>query len=295
MTPFEAKPPWPGSPSTGRRLAFAQWLTRPDNPLTARVMVNRIWRHHFGTGLVTSLGNFGKMGSPPTHPELLDWLAREFVARGWSVKGMHRLMVTSATYRQTSAVSDAALAADPENRLYSRRPLQRLEAESLRDAMLRVAGCLDETPFGPPDLVSVRADGLITPTGWRRSVYVRQDRKQVATMLDTFDLPQMNPNCIDRRSSNVAPQALHLWNDATIRQVAARFASRVEACAGSDPGREVESVFRIALGRPPEPDERGAALAALSRLASGWNGDGSRALTGVCHAVLNSAAFLYVD
>jgi hypothetical protein len=298
-TAFTAGAPWPGSPSTGRRLAFARWLVRPDHPLTARVMVNRIWRHHFGSGLVPTLGNFGKTGLPPTHPELLDWLACEFVARGWSVKDMHRLMVTSATYRQSSVPSPNALAADPENRLCSRRPLQRMEAEVLRDAMLRVAGCLDETPFGPPDAVSVRDDGLVTPSGWRRSVYVRQDRKQVATVLETFDLPQMNPNCIDRHDSNVATQALHLWNDAKVRTLAERFAARIESGAGSEPARQIDLAYRIALGRLPDHEERQAALDALSRLTADWRGVDPKpqtcALANVCHAILNSAAFLYVD
>src|SRR5205823_4959428 len=127
-TPFEVKPPWPGAKQTGRRLAFTRWLTRPDHPLTARVMVNRLWKHHFGTGIVASLGNFGRAGTPPTHPELLDWLAREFVRRGWSIKAMHRLMVTSATYRQTSLVSRELQASA---RLYSCMPLTRLDAEAL--------------------------------------------------------------------------------------------------------------------------------------------------------------------
>jgi mono/diheme cytochrome c family protein len=300
-TPFVPETPWPGSPSTGRRLAFARWLTQPDHPLTARVMVNRVWMHHFGAGIVPSLGNFGKAGLPPTHPELLDWLAVEFVARGWSLKAMHRLMVTSATYRQSSAVSEPAQQVDPENRLYSRRALARMEAEQVYDAMLRVSGCLDETPFGPPDPVTVRPDGLVTstatPRGWRRSLYVRQDRKQVATVLEVFDLPQMNPNCLERRGSNVATQALHLWNDAMVRTLADRLARRVETSAGVDPARQVDRAFRLALGRPPDDDERDASLDALARLASAWGGEAqaSKPLTTFCHTLLNSAAFLYID
>src|SRR5262249_25882646 len=138
-TPFVVKPPWPGAKPTGRRLAFARWLVRPDHPLTARVMVNRIWKHHFGTGIVRTLGNFGKARSPPSHPELPDWLATEFVRRGWSVKAMHRLMMTSATYRQSSAVTAAHQKHDPENVLFSRMPLVRLDAEALYDSLLAVA------------------------------------------------------------------------------------------------------------------------------------------------------------
>src|SRR5258707_4268609 len=139
-TPFEVTPPWPGAKKTGRRLALARWLTRPDHPLTARVMVHRIWKHHFGVGLVRTLDNFGKMGTPPTHPELLDWLAGELVRRGWSIKAMHRLMVTSATYRQTSAVTSALASQDPDNALYSRMPLVRLSTDQLYDTMLLAAG-----------------------------------------------------------------------------------------------------------------------------------------------------------
>src|SRR5439155_26126458 len=144
-TPFDVKPPWPGAKKTGRRLAFARWLTKPDHPLTARVLVNRIWKQHFGPGLVKTLDNFGKAGARPTHPELLDWLAREFVRQGWSIKALHRLMMTSATYRQSSTVTPSHEQSDPDNVLSSRMPLQRLDAEALYDAMLLVAGRLDDT------------------------------------------------------------------------------------------------------------------------------------------------------
>src|SRR5262249_56750971 len=127
-------PPWPGAKKTGRRLALAQWLVRPDHPLTARVMVNRIWKHHFGRGLVATLQNFGQTGARPTHPELLDWLAQEFVRQGWSVKAMHRLLMTSTVYRQSSARTPVIEKRDPENRLLGRMPLKRMEAEVLYDA-----------------------------------------------------------------------------------------------------------------------------------------------------------------
>jgi hypothetical protein len=190
-TPFAVRPPWPGARKTGRRLALARWLIRPDHPLTARVAVNRLWKHHFGTGIVRTLGNFGKAGSPPTHPELLDWLAREFVRSAWSIKAMHRLMMTSAVYRQSSAVTARQKRLDPDNALYSRMPLVRLDAEALYDTLLLVAGRLDDTRFGPPVAVQGRGDGLVTPTangrGWRRLIYVRQARKQLPTHLETFD------------------------------------------------------------------------------------------------------------
>ena len=255
-TPFEVKPPWPGAKKTGRRLAFARWLTQPNHPLTARVAVNRIWKQHFGTGIVATLGNFGKAGAPPTHPELLDWLAREFVRQGWSIKAMHRLMMTSSTYRQSSVVSRESQMRDPTNALYSRMPLIRLDAESLYDALLVAAGRLNPTPFGPGDTVQVRSDGMVTPVktedGWRRLIYVRQARKQIPTHLENFDFPQMNPNCIARRDSTVAPQALYLLNNGMVEELAAQFARRIRREAGADLARQIERVYLVALSRLPE-------------------------------------------
>jgi hypothetical protein len=314
-TRFEVQPPWPGAKSTGRRLAFARWLTRPDHPLTARVMVNRIWRHHFGTGLVKTLGNFGTTGAPPTHPELLDWLATEFVRQGWSVKTMHRLMMTSAAYRQSSLVTPTHELLDPDNALFSRMPLRRVDAEVLYDSILLAAGRLDETRYGPPDAVETNADGLVTPVAtsaqhWRRSIYVEQRRKQIPTLLESFDLPQMNPNCIDRADSNVAPQALHLLNNATIHKLTEHFAARVQNEAGDDPAKQIERVYLTALSRLPSSDEAELALATLAELTDHWskrlagaadpaetsqNEASLRALSSFCHTILNSAEFLYVD
>jgi mono/diheme cytochrome c family protein len=310
-TPFDVKPPWPGAHKTGRRLALARWLTRPDHPLTARVLVNRLWKHHFGTGIVVTLANFGRAGTPPTHPELLDWLARQLMGHGWSLKAMHRLMMTSATYRQSSAVTATHERLDPTNTLYSRMPLVRLDAEALYDSLLQVAGRLDATSGGPADPVQVRPDGLVTPAGsargWRRLVYVQQTRKSLPTHLETFDYPAMNPNCVERRTSTVAPQALHLMNNGMVLHLAAQFADRVRREAGADPARQVERVYLTALGRCPTGEERRLTLDALSRLTRQWawhraaagrpdpDEAARKALAAVCHAVLNSAAFLYVD
>jgi len=321
-TPFEVKPPWPGAKKTGRRLAFAQWLTQPDHPLTARVMVNRVWYHHFGRGIVKSLGNFGKTGARPTHPELLDWLATEFVARNWSVKDLHRLIMFSSAYRQVSTtkarrshpveshgtrpVSVSKL--DPENILISRMPLRRMEAEVVRDSILAVSGELDVTPFGKPDPVDARSDGLVTSKrgehGWRRSIYVLHRRKEMPTILENFDLPQMIPNCIKRPTSTVSSQALHLMNNTMIRQLADSFAKRVRRDAGADAERQVERVYQIALSRPPTDEEKRLSLSTLKQLRAAWakqlktgnrNEAEHRALTNLCHTIINSAAFLYVD
>jgi hypothetical protein len=310
-TPFRVEAPWPGARQTGRRLALARWLTAPDHPLTARVAANRLWKHHFGAGIVKTLGNFGRAGARPTHPELLDWLAAEFVRQGWSMKALHRLMVTSTAYRQASAVTPELVAIDPEGLLHSRKSAARMEAEVLYDNLLLVAGRLDETRFGPPDPVEARPDGLVTPQGtergWRRMIYVRQERKQLPTILENFDLPQMNPNCLERRESTVALQALYLLNDGLVEKLAAEFAARVRREAGEAPLDQIEQVYRIAFSRRPAAGELSLGTAALKRFAAAWTrhlaaggaptaGEAEiRALSSYCHAIMNAAEFLYVD
>ena len=302
--PFEIVPPWPGAKSTGRRLAFARWLTDAEQPLTARVMINRVWKHHFGQGIVRSLGNFGKAGERPTHPELLDYLAREFVMRGWSQKVMHRQLVLSTTYQQESRISEAAEKRDPRNQWLSRMPLRRLDAEELRDAILAVAGDLDNRMGGTSEPVQVRADGLVL-TGRRRSIYLQQLRKHPPSLLEIFDLPAMNPNCLQRSDSLVATQALHLWNDTAIRQLAGRFADRVLSIAGER--EQVEAAWWIAFGRAPAPDESAACIESIQQLTAGLieqpaaadesvKQDARRRAMGIfCHTLLNSANFLYLD
>jgi hypothetical protein len=273
-------------------------------------MVNRVWKHHFGRGIVVSLSNFGKTGSRPTHPELLDWLAQEFVRQGWRLKPIHRLLMTSEAYRQTSAISDESDRLDPEGALYSRMPMVRLDAEQLYDTMLSVSGKLDKTPFGPGDAVQSREDGLVTPVGtergWRRLLFVEQRRKRLATHLESFDFPQMNPNCVSRGESTVATQALYLMNNAMVEQLSRSFAERVFVEAGSDPGKQVERVYWIAFSRPPREEERRIGMDTLEAMKSEWAKErdqreeedfdpGTRALSSYCHAILNSAAFLYVD
>ena len=307
---FAIEPPRPGAATTGRRLALAKWLTRSDHPLTARVMVNRIWQHHFGQGIVSTPGNFGLAGDAPTHPELLDWLAVEFMRQGWSVKALHRLIVTSKTYRRSSQATAEQLAADPDNRWLSRMPLRRMEAEVLRDSLLFVAGQLDETPFGPPDDVEVQPDGLVTPKktdrGWRRSVYVLHRRTKLPTLLENFDSPQMGPNCLRRGESIVAPQALHLLNDPTVHEWARLFAVRTWRETASDASDRIKHIHRVALGREPSDEELAVAVDTLRNLEQQWltklaeNAESAdeaaiRALTNYCHAVMNSAAFSYID
>ena len=310
-TPFPVKPPWPNAKKTGRRLAFARWVTDLNHPLTSRVMVNRLWQHHFGKGIVKSLDNFGKNGVPPTHPELLDWLAQEFVQKKWSMKAMHRLMMTSAAYRQTSSVTPDLEKTDPDNAWYSRMPLVRLDAEALYDTLLFVSGRLDENRFGPADAVKARPDGLVTPVGtergWRRLIYVQHLRKLLPTHLENFDYPQMNPNCVERRESVVVLQALQLTNTGMVHELAEQFARRVRNQAGDDPARQIAQVYQLALSRLPTEDEKPIAMDALNKLTIEWakaltkagkpdqDSIALKALTTYCHAIMNSAGFLYVD
>jgi len=273
-------------------------------------MINRIWRFHFGAGLVRSLDNFGKLGTRPTHPELLDWLAREFIRRKWSIKEMHRLMMTSATYRQSSAIGQAVRKIDPYNKLLSHMPLRRMDAEELRDTLLHMAGELNLSKYGRPDAVDVKADGLVTSRqgrggGYRRSIYVRMRRKEIPTILAAFDLPQMNPNCSERPSSTVAQQSLHLMNDKLVRALSGKFAQRVQAKT-ADPAGQVELIFVTAYGRKPTANEKTVTVDALLKLTDAWQRHFKakkqpakkahlKALQTICHTAMNSASLLYVD
>ncbi len=300
---FEPVPPWPGAVQTGRRLAFARWLTRPDHPLTSRVMVNRLWRHHFGRGLVRTLDNFGRTGAAPTHPQLLDWLAGEFVAGHWRMKPLHRLLVTSTTYRQVSEAPAETLRADPDNALFSRRPMLRLDAEALWDACVAVADARDDAASGPAIPVESRPDGSIAPgrrgDRWRRSIYGQQTRKEIPTLLEVFDLPPMNPNCVQRGESNVATQALQLLNDPLLRELAGRFARRVEREAGGTMEARVTRAFQVAFAREPRPEEMAESVRLWRECVAASSGGPaaaeSLALTTLCHLLMNSAEFLYLD
>ena len=306
-TPFKLQPLRDGS--TGRRLAFANWLTSPEHPLTSRVIVNRIWHHHFGRGIVESLSNFGNSGVRPTHPKLLDWLAVSFVENGWSFKWLHKQIMLSAAYQQTSQINESLFEKDPANALFSRMPLKRIRAESVRDSLLAVTGQLDTTRFGEPVGVDVRKDGLVTAerteNGWRRSIYIRQRRKEIPTILENFDLPQMSPNCVERPNSMVAPQALHLLNNSLIRELSDAFSDRVEQEVPDNRDQQIQRVYQIAFSRDPSDEEQTLSNETLDLLTQKWksveseqqsdSSPESRALANFCHVILNSAEFLFVD
>ncbi len=300
---YRLEPRPPGRVSSGRRTAFAKWVTAPENPLFARVMVNRIWQHHFGTGLVSTPDNLGRSGARPTHPELLDYLATEFVRGGWSVKALHRLILTSAVYRQSSDFRAEAAAVDPDNRLLGRYPLRRLDAESLRDAMLSASGELDRRAGGPYVPSQRTAEGTVEVAeghdgARRRSVYLQQRRTQVVTLLQLFDAPSIVGSCGTRTTSTVPLQSLALLNSEFARLRARAFARRLEREAGPDAGRRLALAFRLACGRGPTAEEAAAAarfLAAQAKVYAGQKDGAERTWADLCQMVLASNAFLYVD
>lgn len=215
-------------PTTGRRLAFAQWLTGPDNPLTARVIANRVWMHHFGRGIVATPSDFGRLGTLPSHPELLDWLAAELRDNGWSLKRLHRIIMLSTAYRQASHSEGARAAVDPDGRYYSRKKVSRLDAEALRDRALAATDTLDQTPFGPAVGVVEDDSGQVVavPGVQRRSLYLLQRRTQPVALMQAFDAPVMETNCDVRPSSTVATQSLMLMNGEFWLSQAAALADR---------------------------------------------------------------------
>ncbi len=313
LEPYEVKPPWEGADTSGRRLALARWLTQPNHPLTSRVMINRMWMRHFGRGIVGTPDNFGKKGAPPSHPELLDWLATEFVQSGWSMKHMHRLMMTSTAYRQSSRKSDRLLEADPKNVLVSRMTMRRMDAEQIYDSILRATGRIDSTRFGPPDELKISDDGESRATGsidgYRRSVYTFQQPRTPISLLEAYDLPQMTPNCIVRNRSNVPTQALHLMNSEWTWELSRYMAGRIIDDVGNDDAKQVEAVFLRTLSRYPSETEVTESVAALGELRSHWPErlksdrrdapveSTSRwlALANLCHTFLNSAEFAFID
>jgi hypothetical protein len=281
-----------------RRRALAEWLTAPDQPLVARVMVNRIWQGHFGEGIVRSPNDFGRQGEAPTHPELLDWLATEFAARGWSIKEMHRLILTSATYRQASVAGEDSLKKDPENRYLSRMNRLRLDGDAIRDSLLAVAGTLNLKMGGVgiiPPLTKEEMQAARMPNLWpahpdaaehnRRSVYLQMKRSLTLPMLQIFDAPDTAASCARRERSTVAPQALALMNSEFASAQAARFAARVKKLAGEDPAAAVDWAWKLALGRSPDDQERQTAAEYLAR----------NDLQRFCLMLFNLNEFLYVD
>ncbi|QDV37501.1 DUF1553 domain-containing protein [Tautonia plasticadhaerens] len=291
----------PKPASTGRRSVLAAWLTTPDHPLTGRVMVNRLWQIHFGRGIVSTPSDFGTMGMPPSHPGLLDWLAAELPARGWSLKAMHRLIVTSATYRMSTRFDPEADSVDPENELFWRHQRRRLDGEAIRDALLAASGLLVPDLGGPPvypelppELDAIGRKGDVWPVSPRnedrnrRSLYVFVRRNLRYPFFEAFDRPDTNASCPLRAETTIAPQALALLNDRIAHDAARGLADRIAREAGPDADSMVDHAFRLTLGRPPDPAER--------RLAAGYLGElGPDGWISFCLALLNLNEFVYLD
>jgi hypothetical protein len=265
-----------GARSTYQRTALAEWMTDVEaggGRLTARVIANRVWLHHFGEGIVRTPNDFGTQGDPPSHPELLDWLAAELVAHDWSLKHLHRLILNSATYRQASDFDPAKAAVDPQNRLLWRRKPVRVEAEVIRDAMLAVSGCLNPTMYGPgvfpfmhPDAIATGStskwpkDAVDGPANWRRSIYVYNRRSARMPMFESFDAPDASASCARRLTTTIPSQALAMMNSEFVQEQARLFAARVRQEAGGHAEACVARAYALALNRAPRETELAAAL-----------------------------------
>ncbi|MGD9854314.1 MAG: DUF1549 and DUF1553 domain-containing protein [Planctomycetaceae bacterium] len=304
------------SPPVSSRSSLAEWITREDNPLTARVIVNRVWQHHFGVGIAATPSDFGIMGDPPTHPELLDWLATEFLEQNWSLKALHRLLVTSAVYRTASRPEVGETAAlrsqhddwsrlhdvDPDNAFLGRARRRRLEGEAIRDAMLSVSGQLNREARGPgirpplaPEITSTLLKNQWPVTDdpreyTRRSLYLFVRRNLRYPLFDVFDKPDPNLSCSRRSETTIAPQALHLLNSEFALDCAERLADRISA-ASNDAREQITICYRLAYGRPPTIEEQAAAQQFLRP----GEGEPRTALIDLCLAVFNTNEFVYFD
>ena len=275
-----------------RRLALADWIASPGNPLASRVIANRVWQGHFGTGLVDTPSDFGRTGSKPTHPELLDWLAREFIRSGWSIKHLHRLIVLSATYRQSTRFDEIAATKDAGARLLWRFPIRRMEAETIRDSMLAVSGRLNLKMDGRGFDLFDKRGGLsgfnpiesFSGEGLRRMIYAHKVRREREAVFGAFDCPDAGQSTAHRRESTTPIQALNLFNSRFTLEQSGAFAARVKKEAGDDSTSQIQRAYRLALGRAPTRAELADTEPAVSQ----------HGLATLCRALFNSNEFLYL-
>ncbi len=301
--------------TTGNRLRLAEWIADDDNPLTPRVMVNRLWLHHFGEGLVRSVNNFGFQGDQPTHPELLDWLASEFIANGWQLKPLHKLILMSSTWQQSADHPDweGYAQIDAANRLWWRAERRRLDAEALRDSLLTAAGVIDLQVGGPgfrPDIAAAALEGLSRKDAdWvpsdeaeqhRRSLYIFNKRGLLPPLMTTFDQCDSTLPCGQRDVTTVPSQSLTLLNNPFTHDCSRQLAARVLEHAGSEVSDQIVLAWQMALARTPDEIEITLAQSYLDQQASRFAAEGhespaQKALESLCHALLNSNEFVYVD
>ena len=305
--------PYGTEDSSGRRRLLAEWIASPSNPLTARVIVNRVWQFHFGRGIVASSNNFGVIGRRPTHPDLLDWLASEFVRGGWSLKELHRLILTSQTYRMSSQSYPKALEQDPANRLFWRFDMRRLTAEEIRDSVLSATGVLNLKMYGPgvypelpaevlatsskqQEIVGSGMWGVSTPEeGSRRSVYVHVKRSLLMPMLTNFDLAETDSSCPVRFSTTQPTQALGMLNSAFVNEQSVVLADRVRREAGQSIGAQIARVLEIVTSRPATEAEVARGVAFMDELQAEDGLDADTALKRFCLLAFNLNEFMYLD
>lgn len=294
--------------SSGRRLALADWIASPSNPLTARVMANRVWQFHFGRGLVRTPSDFGMQGMAPTHPELLDWLACELVESGWSLKRLHRRILLSSAYQRSSRPSPKALEKDPANDGLSHFDMRRLTAEEIRDAILQITGPLNSRMYGPGIFVTIPKEVLagqsVPGSGWgnsdaaeqlRRSVYIHVKRSLLAPLLLGFDLAETDRSTPVRFSTTQPTQALGMLNSEFLNERAVRFAERVAHDVGNDPRRQVRRILALVTSREPSETEISRGIGLLERLTQEDRLTQQTALSSLCLMALNLNEFLYLD
>lgn len=291
-------PPVATERSSGRRLALANWMTSRQNPLTARVIVNRVWQWHFGEGLVRTPNDFGVMGQKPTHPELLDWLTVWFMDNGWSLKKLHTLILSSNTYRMAKTSNAKYAEEDPENRLLWRMPYKRLEAEAMLDSMLAASGKLNRTMYGPqvyPEIQKEALEGSSDPTKiWeafdetkasRRAIYLVVKRSLMVPLMEVLDLCDTARSAAQRQTTSVAPQALQLFNGSFVNRQARALAARLREEAGPDPKKQIDLAFRLTLARPPTAAESKSMAAFVKE----------QSLEELCRVIFNLNEFAYAN
>ena len=294
--------------SAGRRRVLAEWITKPDNLLSSRVIANRLWQHHFGRGIVRSASNFGQLGTPPTHPELLDWLALWLVEHEWRLKSLHRLMLTSSTYRQSSTSSPEGLAADPENNLFWRFNMRRLTAEELRDSVLFVSGQLNDQMYGPSIYPKLSQEVMSTQSrpgeGWqdydprqaaRRSIYIHIKRSLLPPELANFDFPETDTSCEARFNTTQAAQALNLLHGEFLQTQAGHLAERTINEADEELSAQVGHALHLALQREPDEATMADGLALIERYRTQHGLSSEAAFRQYCLMVLNLNEFVYLD
>ena len=298
----------PDRETAGRRSVLADWIASPDNRLTARVMVNRIWQHHFGRGIVRSPNNFGYLGDRPTHPELLDWLAGEFIASGWRIKPLHRLIMLSNAYQMSSQPNPSSHARDSNNDLFSQFNMRRLSAEEIRDAMQAVAGGLNLRMYGPSYYPKLSAEVMATQSapgkGWgnsppdeqsRRSIYIHVKRSLITPLLADFDFPDTDGSCEARFVTTQPAQALGMLNGDFVHEQAAKLAERLRREAGDDRASQVRLALRLALSREADEASVARGVALIEQLEKEHGRDARLSLDYYCLLVLNLNEFIYLD